>query len=160
MQKENSKKIGLVILGVLVLAGTFYAGMSYGGNNVRAAINSRAGTFGQNGMMGARSGKNVGNFGGFTTGQIISKDANSITVQIGNAGSNPTQNQGGPASTSLGGSKIIFLNSNTKVLKQTTGTLTDLAVGTQVSITGTPNTDGSINADSVQIRPNTTPVLK
>ncbi len=139
MQKENSKKIGLVIVGIIVLVGAFYAGMTYGGNNVRASINSKSMNFAQN-MGGVRGNRNMG---GFTNGQIIAKDDKSITVSL-----------------MSGGSKIIFLDSNTKVSKQAMGTMADLAVGTQVSIMGAANSDGSINATTVQIRPNTPPVLK
>jgi hypothetical protein len=86
---------------------------------------------GGNGTMGIR------NTGGFTTGEIISKDTTSITVKL-----------------ATGGSKIIFLDANTKVSKSVDGSVNDLTTGTQVSITGTPNTDGSVNATNVQIRPN------
>ena len=94
---------------------------------------SRSQSFSQNGT--AIRGRN-GFGGGATMGQIISKDATSITVSI------PT-----------GGSKIILLDSSTPINKQTAGTLADLTVGTEVSVTGTTNTDGSITAQSVQIRP-------
>jgi hypothetical protein len=36
----------------------------------------------------------------------------------------------------------------------TTGAISDLTIGTQVSVTGTANGDGSITAKSVQIKPN------
>ncbi|MCX6752517.1 MAG: DUF5666 domain-containing protein [Candidatus Nomurabacteria bacterium] len=136
-------------MGVIVLVAVFYGGMVYGKSQIPARGGNLA--FGQNpngasGMRGARTG------GGFTAGKIISKDATSITVQI---------MAGGPASPSTqGGSKIIFVDNNTKVTKQANGALSDLAVGTDVSVTGTPNADGSISAQSVQIRPNTPPVLK
>ena len=139
-----NKKIGFVVLGIIVLAGVFYAGMTYGGNNVKAALNSRsqnAGNFaGRTG--GARGAGGLG-VGGFTTGQIIAKDATSITVQL---------TTGGPSGTPSG-SKIIFVDNNTKVTKQAAGTLADLAIGTDVSVTGTANTDGSVSATAVQIRP-------
>ncbi|MBI3888302.1 hypothetical protein HY311_00735 [Candidatus Nomurabacteria bacterium] len=130
---NTNKKIGFVVLGIIVLAGVFYGGMTYGGNNVRAAIMSRTGGAGNfaGRMGGAR------NASGFTIGQIISKDATSITVSM-----------------QTGGSKIIFLDKSTPITKQVAGALSDLAVGTDVSITGTANTDGSISATAVQIRPN------
>ena len=140
MQNKN-KKIGWIVGGVIVLIAAFYGGMVYGGNNVRASINSRgqrgvgAQAFG--GGAGATSGFNRGAAGGgFTAGQIIAKDDKSITVSIMG-----------------GGSKIIFLDTNTKISKQTDGTAADLAVGTQVLVTGASNTDGSLNAQMVQIRP-------
>ena len=129
-----NKKIIYVVMGVIVLVGVFYAGMTYGGNNVRAAITSRGLGLGQNG--GTFSGRGARSGGGFTTGQIISKDATSITVSL-----------------TGGGSKIILLDSSTPINKQAAGTLTDLTVGTEVSVTGTTNGDGSVTAQSVQIRP-------
>ncbi|MEI8174364.1 MAG: hypothetical protein WCG28_00245 [bacterium] len=149
---DKNKKIVFGIVSIIVLVGAFYGGMTYGGNNVRASINSRGQNFAQNqggagGMRGTRAG------GGFIAGKIISKDATSITVQLttgGNETTSPTQ----------GGSKIIFLSASTNVSKIATGSTSDLIIGTSVSITGTPNTDGSISAQSVQIRPNTPPVLK
>lgn len=137
MQKENNKKIVGVVVGVIVLVAVFYGGMSYGKSQVSAGTKTLGQNFGQNGANGMMRGTRNGmGFGGFTTGQIISKDANSITVGV----------QGG-------GSKIIFLDTNTKVSKQAAGTSADLAVGTEVSVTGTANSDGSVNAQSVQIRP-------
>ena len=140
---EKNKKIGLGVVGVIILIAVFYGGMVYGGNNVRASIASRGLGFGQNTGSGMMRGNRTAN--GFTIGQIISKDATSITVQLVN---------GGPNTGTTGGSKIVFLDNNTKVTKSVDGTLSDLAIGTTVSITGTPNTDGSVSAQSVQIRPN------
>lgn len=149
---QKNKKIGLIVGGILILVVVFYGGMVYGGNNVRASITSRGTNFGQNGMMGGNRDAKDGNFGGFTSGQIIAKDANSVTIQI-------MANQPGQNGTSTGGSKIIFLDTNTKVTKSVDGALSDLAIGTQVSITGTANTDGSVNAQTVQIRPNIVPPM-
>ena len=138
---NKNKKISFIVLGIIVLGGVFYGGMVYGkgqkstGTTGTAAFAGR-GTRGGAGGLGA---------GGFTSGQIIAKDATSITVQL---------MTGGPAGTASG-SKIVFVDSNTKVTKQASGTLSDLAVGTNISITGTANTDGSVSATAVQIRPKT-----
>lgn len=78
--------------------------------------------------------------GGFTAGTILSKDATSITVSLMG-----------------GGSKIIFLDANTKISKQAEGSVADLTAGAQVSVMGAANTDGSINAMTVQIRPKMAP---
>ena len=148
---NRDKKIGLVVGLVVVLCVVFYGGMVYGKSQIPVRGTQ---AFGQNGATGARGTRGMG---GFTTGKIISKDANSITVQLITGGASGTN---GSASTSQSGSKIIFLNTSTTVTKSVNGTIADLAIGTQVSVTGTPNTDGSENAQSVQIRPNTPPVLK
>lgn len=141
----NNKKIGLGVVGVVVLVAVFYGGMSYGKSQVSTTGAQAGQSFGQGGNGGGRG---MRNGGGFTAGQIISKDATSITVQL---------MAGGPGSTTTGGSKIVFVDINTKITKSVNGTLADLAVGTQVSVTGTPNADGSENAQSVQIRTNTPP---
>ncbi len=146
---QKNKKIVFIVVGIIVLIGVFYAGMTYGGNNVKAAINSRTNPF--SGQGGANGGMMRGNRngGGFTAGEIISKDANSITVKILN--NDPT------ATTTGSGSKIIFIDPSTTVSKMASGSLTDLTTGTQVSVTGTPNPDGSVTAKSVQIRPQIKP---
>ena len=133
---NKNKKIGLIILVVVVLAGVFYGGVVYD----KSKIPARGQAFGVGvnfGGIGGTMSTRAGN-GGFTTGEIISKDDKSITVKLMD-----------------GGSKIIFLDTNTKISKQTSGTVDDLATGTQVSIMGTSNADGSENAESVQIRPQT-----
>ena len=143
-QNNMNKKIVWIVVGIIVLVGVFYGGMTYGGNNVRAAITSRG--LGQNSTFaGTRGARGAGAFGGATTGQILSKDATSITVGL-----------------TAGGSKIIFLDNSTPITKQTSGTMADLTVGTQVSVMGSANADGSLTAQTVQIRPanpakNTTP---
>ena len=140
-----NKKIGLVIVGIIVLIGVFYGGMLYGKSQTPT---QGAQAFSQNGgFSGARGNRNGGANGGFTSGQIISKDATSITIQL--------MTPGGAVSGTPSGSKIVFLDNNTKITKQANGALSDLAVGTEVSVTGTANTNGSISAQSVQIRPNT-----
>jgi hypothetical protein len=144
---NKNKKIGLIVIGVLVLVGVFYGGMVYGKNQTPAR---GAQVFDPNNMPsgmlngGTRNIKSGAGFGGITGGEIISKDDKGITIKLQD-----------------GGSKIIFLSTNTTIAKTATGSTTDLIVGTKVSITGTTNTDGSITAQSVQIRPDlVVPVVK
>ena len=132
MNISKNKIIGLGIIGVLVLVGVFFLGASFGVKQLRALQGSQN----VNGGM-VRGTRNVGGFGGFVNGKIIAKDSNSITVQT---------------VSPVGGSKIIFLDSNTKVAKTVDGKITDLTIGEQVSVTGAANPDGSVNAQSVQIR--------
>ncbi len=75
-------------------------------------------------------------------GEVIAKDMTSITVKLR-----------GTQTDNSAGSKIIFLSDATQVTKSAQGSTTDLSIGTQVSVFGTPNADGSVYAQSIQIRP-------
>jgi len=133
----KNKKIILIVAGIVVLAGVFYGGMVYGKSKIPNRVQGgQEKTFGQNGQGGALGMRNGGVFGGMTTGEILSKDLQSITLKLRD-----------------GGSKIIFFTDKTAVQKMADGTVSDLAVGKEVTITGTTNPDGSINAQSIQIRP-------
>jgi pectate lyase len=131
-----SKKIIYIVVGVIVLVGVFYGGMVFGKSQVQTTTQSTQ-TFGQNGTFTRGNRGGGAGFGGGTAGQIISKDAISITISL-------------PS----GGSKIILLDKSTPITKQASGTLADLAVGTNVSVVGSANQDGSMTAQAVQIRPN------
>lgn len=136
------KKILLTVVGVAVLAGAvgFFGGMKYAQMSRASQFAGRLG--GQQGNMAGVGGRLQGgrgglSNGGFTSGDIISKDDKSITVKMRD-----------------GGSKIIFYSGSTEVGKFVNGTATDLQVGKSVSINGTSNQDGSITAQSIQLRPN------
>jgi hypothetical protein len=123
------------ILGALVLViVAFYGGMKYGQSATVAAGGPGARNF--SGMTAAR-GTRGGNFGGGATGQIVSIDSTSITLSI----------PGGS------GSRNVFYTAATPVMKSVTGTASDLKVGETVSVNGTANSDGSVTAQSIQLRP-------
>ena len=128
MNKTSKIISGIVIL-LIVAGGAFYGGMIYGkSQNVRPTVAS--GTF-------QTRVNRTGGSGNFISGSIISEDSSSITVQLaGNAGS-----------------KIIFYSPTTQIGKMASGSASDLTAGTTVSVTGTTNSDGSVTAQSIQIRP-------
>ena len=129
------KPIMWIIVGVILIGVSFYAGTKYGGSKTPAAgaFSARfAGGVGTTTARGARGGAN----GGLVSGSVIAKDDKSITIGL-----------------SSGGSQIVFYSASTAVMKTTSSSPTDIAVGTQVSVTGTANSDGTLSAQSVQIRP-------
>lgn len=144
---KNKYTITIIFAVVLCLA-SFYVGMKYGQSNASSSgqgnfSQNRSGQFGS-GMMGGNRAGGMRAGGGFTGGQIISKDANSITVQL-----------------RTGGSTIVLYSGSTQIQKSVLGSVSDLNIGQQVTVTGSSNADGSISAQSIQLRSemsSTTPV--
>ncbi|OGF18582.1 hypothetical protein A3I35_04005 [Candidatus Falkowbacteria bacterium RIFCSPLOWO2_02_FULL_45_15] len=152
----------LIILVVAIAAGgaAFYGGMKYAeSKNPRSRLSQADFQNLQNLSPEERQqrlqemGVNAGNFrggraagqtgGGFASGEIISKDDTSVTIKLRDARLPDGQ----------GGSKIIFLSNSTEIGKFATGTASDLEVGSAITVNGKTNSDGSITADSIQIRP-------
>lgn len=121
--------VALVVIGGIA----FYAGMAYAKS---ASPNTAKTGGGQYLASGASASRLASGRGGLTAGQIIAKDATSVTIQ--------TQN---------GSTTIVLVNPGTQVTKSAAGSLSDLSIGTGVVVTGTPNADGSVTAEAVQIRP-------
>jgi hypothetical protein len=121
---------------IIVGGGAFYAGMSYGGNKMPAQ-NGFAGGAGGPAGFAERTGTRTSTTGGFTSGTILSSSNGSISIQEQNGSS----------------TEIVLVGSTTQILKTAAGSASDLGVGTAVTITGTSNSDGSMTANSIQIRP-------
>ena len=120
------------VVTVVLMCVTYYAGTVQGGNSVKNTMAAA-----RSGMGGGAGGRNrFGTGGGNVSGQVLSMDAASLTVQSRD-----------------GSSKIILYTPSTQVLKTDSGAMTDIATGVNVMIQGTQNADGSVTASSIQIRP-------
>ncbi|HLI92311.1 MAG TPA: hypothetical protein VKU83_01820 [Puia sp.] len=132
-----------VIIGLVLIAGSFYGGMKYDQSQAAAARSARIGQFaGQFGSAGGRGAGFAGARGGgsFITGQILSKDSQSITIQLTST------------STPSAGSAIVFISASTTISKTSMVPLSDLAVGQNVIVSGQKNPDGSVSANLIQLR--------
>ena len=138
MNKYMTNKLILVAVTVafLVGSGAFYGGMKYAQGKAVSDRQQRLGQTGANIGSGFRGGQS-GAGGGLVSGDIISKDNQSITVKMRD-----------------GSSKIVFFSDTTEVSKFVAGVSADLVIGKTVTIIGKTNSDGSVTATSVQLRPN------
>lgn len=132
----NNKLIASIVVSAIVFGGGgYYFGTKSGASQIpQRSAGAFAGRTG--GVTGARFGG-----GGTVFGNIISKDASSITIQLA------------AGTSTASGSKIVLFDASTQVQKMVSGSPNDLTVGTNVTAIGTANSDGSITAQSIQIRP-------
>ncbi len=84
------------------------------------------GAFARGGAAGA---------GGFLAGTVAKEDSESITVD-----------------TRDGSSRIVLITPDTSVSKSVNGTMSDVAVGANVIVSGSTNSDGSVSASLIQLR--------
>jgi len=126
------KKYSIHIIWLVVAIVAFAGGMYFGQTT---ASSSNAGGNAASSSTRRGFGGRGGNGGGFTAGQILSKDSQSITVQLPN-----------------GNSQVVFYSSSTQVIKPSPASTNDLVVGTNVTVGGTQNADGSVTAQTIQIR--------
>ncbi len=134
----NTKTI-VGVLAVVVLVGgvSFYEGMQHGkGSNPRGngGFVGQEGQFGRGMDRGMMRGNRTG--GGPMAGEIIAKDDKSLTIK------------------SLdGSSRIIFYSEETQATKSVSSSVSALVVGEQITVLGSANSDGSLTAQSIQVRP-------
>lgn len=131
----NTKQwITLIVVAVIFAGGGFFGGIKYQQSKTPSFTARAGGPTGAAGFAGRRTGSGGGNMG-FANGQVLSVDNNNITIKLQN-----------------GGSQNVVLAPSTQYRKAVDGTNSDVAVGSQVTVTGTTNSDGSLTAQSVQIR--------
>ena len=131
-----NNKTKIIIAGLILIGISFYGGIKY--NQSKTPARGTGSALGQGFNRGQRSaGQNSTN--GFISGEVLSIDSTSVTLKMRD-----------------NGSKIVFVSPSTSVMKTVSGSLNDIKIGTQVTTVGTANTDGSITAESIQIRQATT----
>ncbi|SRR5258708_501823 len=126
------KKYSVHIIWLIVVIAAFVGGTYYP-STTNSAATSASSTRG----FGGRG----GNGGGFAMGQVLSKDSQSITVQL-------------PG----GNSEVVFYSSSTQVIKPSPASIADLVAGMNVTIGGAQNPDGSVTAQTIQIRASSTTI--
>ena len=124
----NKTIIGAVVIAVVAAGAGFFGGMKYGQSRAPAG----GGQF--NRQAGAQGARRFAGGNGLVGGQVLSKDASSITLKL------PT-----------GGSSIVFYSPSTTIEKTASGSWNDVTVGSSVIIRGTQNPDGTYAAQSVQL---------
>jgi hypothetical protein len=126
------KKYSVHIIWVAVVIIALVGGIFYGKDSVSSTASLARGAS----ASSTRSGfGRAGAGGGFVSGQIISVDSNSMMVSLAN-----------------GNSQVVFYSSSTQIMKPTIVSAGNLTAGTRVMIGGTPNSDGSLTAQSIQIQ--------
>jgi cytochrome c-type biogenesis protein CcmE len=128
----KNKNIVIAVIITAIIAG----GLGFWGGKATAGSCSVSATAGQSARSGNFAGRGAGAGGMATAGSVVSNDGSSLTISLRD-----------------GSSKIVFFSASTTVLKATTGSSADLTSGTNVVVSGKTNTDGSVTASSIQIRP-------
>jgi hypothetical protein len=119
----NTKVIGIVVLALII-------GL-VGGYLLHPAPAARTRTAGA--YTGTRA---AGAGGGFLMGTVAEESSSSITLN-----------------TQDGSSHVVLITPSTTVSKYVAGSLSDVAVGSTIVVSGTTNSDGSVSASVIQIRP-------
>ena len=132
---KRNQMIGGVILLFVVAGGSFYAGKSMASTATPTGARTAGFAASGSGFAGRAGGARGG--GGFTGGTIVSTATGSISIKQQNGSS----------------TEIVLLSPTTQILKQVAGTAADLTTGTTMTVTVASNSDGSMTATSVQIRP-------
>ena len=117
----NKKILVIIVALIIILGGVFYAGAKYEKSKL-----AKLGIIKNNKSE-------ICLLPGTVNGEIVSKNDNMWGIKI-----------------SDGSTQEVFISASTKMSKKSTGTLTDLAIGQQVSINGIKNVDGSFLAQTIK----------
>jgi len=131
--KKNQVHIIWVIVAIVAFAGGWFIGKSMAAP--AAGRGAFTGTFSSSTRGAGFGGGRGGAGGGFVAGTVASLGSGSMTISLPN-----------------GNSEIVFYSSSTQVIKPSPASVSDLTPGTMVMIGGTSNSDGSLTAQSIQVR--------
>ena len=136
--------VGMVVVIIIIAGVAFYGGMTYKKNSIAvSATSNRVGFQGGNtGNRVGRVGGNGGMNGGGVSGDIISRTDTTMTVKMRDSSS-----------------KVVIYSASTPVreITQVDIALDQLQVGKSITVNGTTNSDGSVTAQSIQLRASSTP---
>jgi hypothetical protein len=135
----NKTTIGVGIVALVIGIGVGWLGADAvsahtpGGQFARG---TSSGTF--TGRGGATAGTRPGGFGGgaMLAGTVVSESANSLTLN-----------------TRDGSSHVVLITPQTTIVKSVDGSLSDLAAGDTVIVSGSTDTSGATTATMIQLRP-------
>lgn len=144
-----------VAVAIVVGGGAFYGGTLYqkqkdslvgtSPQNIRQRLQNlglnTGATSGRGGSGGAffrsgGAGSGGGGFSGGVSGQVINLGSNSLTIKVAN-----------------GSTRTVYYSSSTIINKSVKGAASDLSANQAILVAGTPNSDGSLTASSIDIRP-------
>lgn len=130
--KFDTKTVGALVAALVIGFGAGYylphSAAAQGARSSYAAGTAARGSFAARGTNQAA--------GGFLSGTIAKMDSGSITLN-----------------TRDGSSHVVLITPDTTVSKNITGSASDLSVGSDVMVTGATNSDGSVSASLIQLRP-------
>ncbi|MDR3558293.1 MAG: hypothetical protein P4L61_02050 [Candidatus Pacebacteria bacterium] len=145
MKKSTQVISAIVIAAVFFGAGWLIKGSASASTSSTAARSGASGFTGTAGSFagaaGARTGRTAG--AGLVAGTVVAVDPTSISIALPNSTS----------TSATTGSTVVLYSTGTSVLKSVIGSPADLSVGENVTVQGTSNSDGSMSATAIQIRP-------
>lgn len=117
-----------LVIAIIALGGGFFWGKASG------AASRAAGFAGAYSSSTRRTAAGAAG-GGLVTGAIATMGSSSITLQLAN-----------------GNSEVVFYSTSTSVSEPTMVSVNALKVGTNVMVAGMSNSDGSLTAQTIQVR--------
>ena len=139
------KKIIPILVALIIIGGgVFYGGMRYGQSKSNfprqdfqnLSPEERQQLFQGNVGGSLQRGTGRGTGANFLGGEVIVKDEQSLTIKMPDSGSS-----------------IVFFSGSTEISKTAEGSINDIEVGKQITVTGEQNSDGSYTAKTIQLSP-------